>query len=521
MESDSTKEDDLLDFSEEENEPTQSYELFFADGEVSETDNGLVYKDIMREDEWAYRPGPGQKPTPIPLKVVAGKATTEEEIGMSDLVEAFNDEAIDHVTIPTSHDDKPHENTGYVENLSIVDGDDGKKVLRAGLKFTEPEIKAKALRGSIANTSAGIIFDYIKKDTGKKFKQALGHVALTNKPWLNGMKPFGVLASEDEGSYEITPIMLADVVWDDKQSLTWLRDQVSRAVSKEDQNFYVADVTGKKALVTKFDSTGNDENYVVPFQVRGGEIKVPAQDKWIGASREWVEASLSEEKSYVTENLKEVLGNDDETELSEEAPKKSGAESNELDTGGNLMSSTTKEEKGKKPDATSDDPALGNTDLSDEKVEALKAEFSEQRKADLAEKEELRKKVHAMEVDKRVTELEKIGFADQPGLLGEIRDLMLADSGKPALTLSETSDSGESKELSLSATDVIERIIKALPKSEESGKVNFGEQAISTEDTNKPPMKPDTSTDLSEDERTDAMIEGLGLDLPKTKDGEA
>jgi hypothetical protein len=488
------------------------FEVFFSGGDISASD-GLIYKDIMIEGEWAYRPGPGQKPTPIPLKVVSGYASTDDEIGMSDLIDAFDSQAIDHVTIPTSHDDKPHENTGYVKKLVIVEGENGKKVLRAGLEFTEPDIKEKATRGSIANTSAGIIFDYIKKDTGKKFRQVLGHVALTNKPWLNGMKPFGVNASEED--IEIVPLVLADVVWNNSNSFTWIKDQVSKSLEKIGQDeisYAVADVSSTKALVYSFDNnSGTKSNYVVPFTYKDGTLEISDSENWVKASREWVETSLAQDKTLKDFN--------NDSSLSEEAPI-NGGDPNSNEIGGKDMGSDVKDkEKEETVGAPSDDSA--QTVLSDEakkSIEELEAKFSEQREADekqreaaAKENEELRAKIRSMEVDQRIEELKKAGFSSQPGLLDEIRGIMLADSGKQILTLSE-----DDSEVALSATDIVDRIVEKMPKDDD-GRIKFGDQALAVDSQEAPPQTPDTN--MSEEESTKALAEGLGIKY--RKDGDA
>lgn len=300
---------DIFDYEELENKPDEAnfYEIFMANGSVDESD-GLIWKDILYEDEWAYRPGQGQKPTPVPLKVVAGHATNQfREIGMQDLIDAFNDGAIDHVTIPTSHEDKPHENTGFIRRLKVEDRG-GKKYLRAGMEFTEPEIEGKANRGSIANTSVGVIFDYVQKKTGKKYSQVLGHVALTNKPWINGMKPFGVAASEGYEDDEITPLMLENVVWDTDKSFESLREKVQRALSSDNanSNCYVVDITNSKALVAEYggladagNQDGAPQYYVIPFSNQSdSSVKLVAKDKWIPASKQWVEDAGASQEGY-------------------------------------------------------------------------------------------------------------------------------------------------------------------------------------------------------------------------------
>lgn len=502
-------------------EDLKLYEIFFAGGEISESDDGLIYKDIMREGEWAYRPGPGQKPTPVPLKVIPGHSSSEEEIGMADLVEAFNDRAIDHVTIPTSHEDKPHENTGYVKKLSIVnDEKTGKAMLRAGLEFTEPEIKGKATRGSIANTSAGIIFDYIKKDSGKKFKMVLGHVALTNKPWLNGMKPFGVNASEEysDEEFEITPLILSDIVWEKEKSLAWLRENFNKSINEnrvESDLFYVSDISSNRALVTKFDNSGGtSDNYVVPFDIQNGNIEIPSEDKWIKASQEWVEASLSEEKGFeefVKENHLKNFDND--TSLSEEAPNQAAVNDANNPLGGKDMASETKSEQETEAGAPSNDQAQV-TDLSEEKIQELRAEFGESLKDQKSENEKLRKELHEMKVDKRITELSKQGFAEHAGLLSTIREIMLADNGSLVLTLSEENGA----ETHLSASDIADKIVDSMPK-DDNGKVKLGEQALLVEEGKVPPSTT-KDTDLSEEERSEALAEGLGVEYKAEKDGD-
>ena len=487
------------------------FELFFADGEMGEDENGLFWKDILREGEWAYRPGTGQKPVAVPLKIVAGKSSKAGEISMAEIIESFEDNAVDHVTVPTSHDDKPHENTGFVKALKVVERD-GKKVLRAGISFTEKDIEGKASRGTIANTSAGIIFDYVKKDSGKSYNQVLGHVALTNKPWINGMKPFGVLASEEFADTEIVPLLLESVVWDTNRSLFWMRDKVSKAINPSGETgFYVADIMPNRALVTKFDAKDNsEENFVVPFQIRSDGVKVAGEDKWIPASRKWVEAALSEQKDFQDFN-------GDINALFEEAPE-SGAGRSDPEQGGNNMGSSTKDKDA--PGAPSDNPAT-ETVLSEEVLSELREQVKVELSADYEsladENKALRKLARGLAVDRRINELKEVGFSEHPGLLSEIRNIMLADNAdKEVLTLSEEVD-GEAKEVSLSGLDIVERIITALP-TKEDGTLALGETLLEANAGETPPET--TKDERTEEERIAQLAEELDITLP-TKDGDA
>lgn len=179
-------------------DPNTFHELFMADQPVG--DDGWTV--LVREGHWAMSPEQGtQKPVarPIVMKPDGETVITKEriEVSMSDLMEAWKDGAIEHVTIPTSHADGVLENTGFIRDMRMGQDEEGKAILEVLPDFRDPEVKEKARLGTIANKSAGILFDYVRKVDGKKFRAAIGHMALTNKPWLNGLKPFGVNAGEN------------------------------------------------------------------------------------------------------------------------------------------------------------------------------------------------------------------------------------------------------------------------------------------------------------------------------------
>lgn len=415
------------------------YEIYMSDGELGEDSDseGLVWKDILREGEWAYRPGAG-KAVPVPLKVVPGPASESgKEISMEELIASFNDQAVDHVTVPTSHDDRPQDNTGFVRKLRIQERD-GVNYLQAGIEFTEKDIQGKAQRGSIANTSVGIMFDYVKKQTGKIYNQVLGHVALTNKPWINGMKPFGVAASEHFSEEDIASVVLT-----------------SESEEKEVKN-----------LVT----------------------------------------ALGDVKTHLPEGWEVTLSNGTSAASGDEKDTHKGAETN--------MSEEIKDEG---LNSGADDPAK-NEDTESVDAQALledarkdfEAKFTEQ----TSEIEKLRKQLHEKEVSERIEGLKKVGLADYSGLLAEIRSIMLADSGREVLTLSEEVSTGETVDRKLTASDIVNRIIDALPK-DESGKY-LSDQALLSEDHGAPASKVDEE---SVEERAAAMAAAVGRTLP-SKDGD-
>jgi hypothetical protein len=173
-------------------------ELYFTDTNTQADSDGLVWKTFLREGTWAYSPGSTLK-NPRPMTITASGPSDPKKlsISMAEIKNNFDAGAIQHVTVPLNHDDKVHENTGFVKKLRFGKDDQGRNTLEAAIDFTEPDIKAKIDRGTIPNVSGGIHINYIDKEKGRKYNVALGHLALTPKPWLQGMAPFGVKASEN------------------------------------------------------------------------------------------------------------------------------------------------------------------------------------------------------------------------------------------------------------------------------------------------------------------------------------
>ena len=191
--------EDTADSSEPQGFSEALAEIYLADGATEIDDDGLIWKTIMREGKWRFSPGPGQRPQAKPITVRASGASDPKAlvISLEELVRNFEAGAVEHVTVPTTHEDKVLDNTGYIRRVRLGKDEQGRTTLEGAIEFTEPEVKEKAKRGTIANISAGVLFDYVKKDTGDKFNAVMAHAALTNHPWLNGMKPFGVEASDD------------------------------------------------------------------------------------------------------------------------------------------------------------------------------------------------------------------------------------------------------------------------------------------------------------------------------------
>lgn len=194
-----------------------SFEIFGStDGEkieLDEDDDGLLWAPILRSGTLAVRPGPGGQKIAEPLTFVPGhSADARKEIGLEDLKDAFDAGAVQHVTIPTNHQNGVLDNTGFIEAMKISDSTlrTGEKVLMGGHRFTEPDVKEKIMRGTIANRSCGILYDYTNTESGTTFGAVVEHVCLTNRPFVPGMEPYGALQDLDFSNRTVVPLMLAE-----------------------------------------------------------------------------------------------------------------------------------------------------------------------------------------------------------------------------------------------------------------------------------------------------------------------
>lgn len=535
-----------------------------ADSETVIDDEGLVWKEVLREGEWTVRPGAGQSPVKKPLRVVAGHSTDPStEIGFADLVEAFNDGAIDHVTVPTSHEDKPEQNTGFVRALEVRQAEDGSYKLFAGLDFTEPEIKEKALRGTIANTSVGVIFDYIKKSTGQVYKMALGHIALTNKPWINGMKPFGVNASEDLDIEEIASIIIEDGVetppgvsekLTDKEEENLAEDYDNDDDDNESEESKSAEFLDKllKAVMDnnpdailelmrefggRWPSAWNDSISDMIYEGReeepemlrmivktireyNGELDLDFFTKLINDVKKFY--SAKEEMMNSAESLgaiewlpKEWQDSDFAAEGKESVSLDASDENNEVKQGGIMSEETSvgqEETRLEDEEVAADDTNLSEPTADYEsELQATNTKLSEQE----AKIRDLERELHKKSVAEKIGGLKEVGFSEFPGLLKTIEELYLADEGEAVATLTLSEEGSEPTDVELTVSDVVTRIVEAMPKSDD-GSLKFGEQVSEFNDHSR---RDSDSEDYNPVERAAAIAEQLGRPFPSTEEG--
>lgn len=171
----------------------EASELFFDDQVATEPieEDGLIWKSILREGEWKYSPSP-KGLIKKDLKIVKNGASNrfKNVISLEEVKANFEQNIFDNVTVPLSHKDLTEENTGHVRKMRFAKDEKGRHILEAGLEITEPDIKGKIMRKTIPNVSAGILWDYVKKDTGKKYNTVMNHLALVSHPYISELAPF-------------------------------------------------------------------------------------------------------------------------------------------------------------------------------------------------------------------------------------------------------------------------------------------------------------------------------------------
>src|ERR1035437_3999753 len=123
------------------------------------------------------------------------------------------------------------------------------------------------------------------------------------------------------------------------------------------------------------------------------------------------------------------------------------------------------------------------------------------------------KKEKETRVTSRITELSDEGFDAWPGFLVEVEKTMMSDDGDIAVKL-QLSDSGHNIEVPETATELTERLIKALPRKD--GKVDLGEQANKLESPieGRPELEVKDPTVTDEPKTADEMLAQMVKDDP-------
>lgn len=285
-------------------------------------DKRVIWKDILREGEFAMTPGlTGTIKRPFKVVKDGVSSGSNRVISLTELEANFRDKAVEHVTIPTSHRDNVLDNTGFIEDVRTV-VKKGKSVLQGAFGFTEPDIAGKVRRGTIPNCSSGVMFDHTRKADGKQYNACLYHVALTKSPWIPDLEPFkAVIASDDtiEGSPDVEAFQFAEtlddtastddtgkkaeVMWDSTSGFNWVREQINEQLRPDEPAlddgrptlpkpwYYVEDVSEKLALVTQH-FKGAMERLLIPYsRTEDNSVELAPSIRWQPVKEAMIAAS--------------------------------------------------------------------------------------------------------------------------------------------------------------------------------------------------------------------------------------
>ncbi len=465
---------------------THLNELFLAEGKLeldSDSEKNFIWKTVLRTGQWNLTPeGTGSDK---PLRVVRDGISDPANniVSLSELVQAFQDEAFEHVTVPLAqnmfegdHADIARNNTGFIRDLKIVE-EDGVSKLKAAFDFTEPDIKERVERGTIPNTSVGILYDFVRKSDAKKFPVALAHVALTHRPWIDKMEPFGVAASDGETtevlSFEPVATEGQKLEWKDGDSFKNIMSKIESAIHgdsfKLNENFEVVDVA--PGLVKIWNKAAGIE-WVAGYTINNdGVAQLPPVYEW-----DW--EATKEESAPVETAAEETEAPEAQVEASTEGETTEETEAPaapSLDPVNNLQdASLLREQEFAQGDNSENNGGLKMSDrtqvnglnLSDlpENVRVVVEALAE-------DNQKLRAKTREEEVEGKVKEWGELGLSALPGFLKTARQIMLSDDGNVAALM--LSDDGKKEKVT--ATEIVERLVDSLPKTEE-GKVELSAQ---------------------------------------------
>lgn len=395
-----------------------THELFFDSAMSAPTEaDGLIWKDSLRTGTWAVNPNGSGKPFIVTKHF------------LDQLVYAFEDGAYEFVTVPKTHADQVDENTGFTKKLLVKPDPDqpGGYVLRSGLHFTDKSIKEKVLDGSIANVSCGIdVSGYKRIEDGKVYPAVLKHIALTNKPFINKLRPFGstdmIAASQDwEGSY----LMSSTDTNTEKNVLQKFFDRFRTMVTDME-----AEIATSETVTTP--APANE----------GVEPQTNTVDNPVDPPAETTVPAVTNENNEGGDPMANNETPNEEVATTPVAPAANEAPATVPTT----------------PEVPAATPALAGVALSQDDIQrVIDAEVARQVGDVKAQVIELSQTAHKNGVAARVAALSASGLA--PVIVLKAQEIMLADTRKTGIIAL----SADGVETTLTATDIVESLLAVIP----------------------------------------------------------
>ena len=457
--------------------------------EVVEKD-GLVKKEILRTGEWPVIPS-SKGILNRPLTITRSGLSDPDKgiISLEELKENFDKKVISKVQVPLSNEENDHKNitevnTGFVKELWIEDDENDENLshLMAGIDFTEPDVKEKALRGTYSDVSSGIPFGVRKK--GENYGAVLEHVCITNRPFIEDLGPF-MMAASDEISKQLEDKEVNHFV------LTWKpADEKKEEEKKEDKKEESKDETVKTSpIVLSYQDQVNGLNSQLSlYQLNPNSYKV-TDIKGNTAFINHATSGNTWEATFTTTSSNSnpitlVPVSDWKMQTSEEAPakKSDSASSDPLEEARHMRELRLSQPTVPQTTEGGSMSGNGNGNLSGIELSELPEDARARVQQFLNENADLRAENREEKANKRIEELKELGLAERPGALTFYRQLYLSDDGGPAVVL--LSQDSKNKER-LTALEVIDRFIEAIKGSDD--KVVLSDQALVSGNDNKPP----------------------------------
>jgi len=453
------------------------YDEIHLAGTAIKEKGGKILKGILRTGHWPVTPtlfGKINKP----LTIVA-KGKSDPVAGIISLEEIYSNfkagNGIKKVQIPlTDEAKKDHKNltrlnTGFVEDL-FLEEDNGVTHLVAEMGFTEPDVKEKALRGTYSDVSSGVPHH-------PKFGAFLEHVCITNQPFVDELKPYLVASDAPESVKDAevvhhileTPATEVEVKTEDpaKERVRVTYGSVLKGVDKTMTEQFGASASDYRMIDADDDKvtlqhTSTGVTWTISYTVEDDEVALAPFTEWVAV----------EKKDEGTAEPPEETAPRSPHPLSGDADLDAAREDREMRLAASAY--TTTKRTGDRPMTVISRTELDALGLNDEQRAAFLKLHSENTTLSASNKE--------ADADKRIKELETLGFSDRPGALKLYRNVFLSDDGGPAIIL--LSDDGSEAKEKKSALEILDAFIDAQLGAE--GKITFSDQHIEQPGDKKP-----------------------------------
>jgi hypothetical protein len=489
-------------------------EMWMSGGKIElaeEDGEGYVTKRILRTGKWNKTPGlSGVEQKAMEIVRDGASNAAERIVSLSELVQSFKDNAYQYVTIPLSDDEaKDHKNLlslnqGFVKDLWIEDEDDT-SYLTAKMLFTEADTFEKVKNGTYPDVSAGVYFN-VERPDGKKFGSAVNHCCLTPRPFIDGLSPFAVMASDDDGGKEpehIESFVPADEKppeWDERLSFSWQREQLDSVLAERlSDDYTVGDISPGKAIIH---SEIAKTSWVAPFVVQGEGVHLADVSEW--QAREEEEEGSEQPSEPAAAPAKPItFAQGDELQQARTLRELRSRGNGNSEGGGTMPVSKT-------------DPLDGIDFSNEDAVRSVVSKLAEDNAS-------LRSKSREQEISEEIDRVKGLGFEDAPGFLRVYQDILESDDGEPAMILLAHDDRGREQGTSRpTASDIAKSLIDALPTEEKDGelKVALSAQHLVSGNDDPPPAEEETGDTKPVEERTREAAQAIGQKMPGESGGE-